>query len=176
MPEITLNQLIDQAIDLMREQSYSYRTIKYDTTVWRQFLEFCDSKGYKNYSTSYKDEFITHLRNSTSPLKESTLARKVDALKKIDLLATKGSWVKGELNPLSELPPEFNEFLDRQDEYLIKTAHSECSRETMRKSVSFVMRYFISIGVEHLSDIDNVQVSAYLLTLSGHAKTQSVES
>lgn len=33
------------------------------------------------------------------------------------------------------------------------------------------MRYFISIGVEHLSDIDNTRISAYLLTLGGHAKS-----
>lgn len=171
MPEITLNQLIAQAIDLMHKQSYNDRIIKYDITVWRRFLEFCNSKGYKEYSPLYKDEFITQLRNSTPPLKESTVARKMNALKRIDLLATRGSWTKGELNPLSELPPEFNDFLDKQDEYLVKTAHSDCSRKTMRKSVAFVMRYFISIGVEQLSEIDNTRVSAYLLTLSGHAKS-----
>lgn len=38
----------------------------------------------------------------------------------LDLLATKGTWGKGMLNPLQELLPEFNSFLDAQEEYLIK--------------------------------------------------------
>lgn len=171
MPEKILTQLVAQATNIMHEQNYDERMIKYDVSVWRRFLEFCDTKGYKLYSPPYKEEFITQIRNSSPPLKESTIARKMTALKKLDLLATKGSWTKGELNPLSELPPEFNDFLDKQDEYLVKTGHSDCSRETMRKSVAFVMRYFISNGVQHLSEIDNARVSAYLLTLSGHAKS-----
>lgn len=43
----------------------------------------------------------------------------------LDLLATKGTWGKGMLNPLQELLPEFNSFLDAQEEYLIKTGYSE---------------------------------------------------
>lgn len=171
MPEVILTQLIAQATKLMHEQNYDDRIIKYEVSVWRGFQKFCDSKGYAHYSSSCKDEFITELRNSTHPLKDSTIARKLVALKKLDLLASIGSWTKGELNPLPELPSEFNDFLDRQDEYLVKTGHSVCSRDTMRKSVAFAMRYFISIGVEHLSDIDNMRISAYLLTLGGHAKS-----
>ena len=41
----------------------------------------------------------------------------------LDLLATKGTWGKGMLNPLQELLPEFNSFLDAQEEYLIKTGY-----------------------------------------------------
>ena len=171
MPEVILTQLIAQATKLMHEQNYDDRIIKYEVSVWRGFQKFCDSKGYAHYSSSCKDEFITELRNSTHPLKDSTIARKLVALKKLDLLASIGSWTKGELNPLPELPSEFNDFLDRQDEYLVKTGHSVCSRDTMRQSVAFAMRYFISIGVEHLSDIDNMRISAYLLTLGGHAKS-----
>ncbi|MGN1340299.1 MAG: tyrosine-type recombinase/integrase [Oscillospiraceae bacterium] len=171
MPEVILTQLIAQATKLMHEQNYDDRIIKYEVSVWRGFQKFCDSKGYAHYSSSCKDEFITELRNSTHPLKDSTIARKLAALKKLDLLASRGSWTKGELNPLPELPSEFNDFLDKQDEYLVKTGHSVCSRDTMRKSVAFAMRYFISIGVEHLSDIDNTRISAYLLTLGGHAKS-----
>ena len=171
MPEKTLNQLVAQATDLMHEQGYYDRMIKYDVSVWRGFLEFCETNGYKQYSTSYKEEFISELRNSTPPLKESTIARKLTAMKKLDLLATRGSWTKGELNPLSDLPPEFNEFLDKQDECLARSNHSDCSRETMRKSTAFDMRYFLSVGAKHLSEIDNARVSAYLLTLSGHAKS-----
>lgn len=171
MPEVTLTQLIAQATELIHEQNYSDRIIKYDLSVWRDFQKFCDSNGYTQYSSSYKEKYITELRNSEYPLKNSTISRKLAALKKLDLLATRGSWTKGELNPQSELPSEFNDFLDKQDEYLIKTGHSEYSRKTMRKSAAFTMRYFINIGVEHLSDVDNTRISAYLLTLRGHAKS-----
>ena len=65
----------------------------------------------------------------------------------LDLLATKGIWEKGMLNPLQELLPEFNSFLDAQEEYLIKTGYSECTRETMRDYISVVMRYFQNAGI-----------------------------
>ena len=81
MPEKTLNQLVAQATDLMHEQGYYDRMIKYDVSVWRGFLEFCETNGYKQYSNSYKEEFISELRNSTPPLKESTIARKLTAMK-----------------------------------------------------------------------------------------------
>lgn len=171
MSKILLTQLIAQATDLMHEQNYNIRMIKYEGSVWRDFLKFCEMNGYKQYSKSHKEEFLSELRNSDPPLKESTIARKLIAMKKLDLLATKGSWAKGELNPLPELPPEFNEFLDKQDEYLSRTNHSDCSRETMHKSTAFVMRYFLSNGVERLSEIDNARISSYLLTLHGHAKS-----
>lgn len=44
----------------------------------------------------------------------------------LDLLATKGTWGKGMLNPLQELLPEFNSFLDAQEEYLIVKAKLFC--------------------------------------------------
>lgn len=87
MPEVILTQLIAQATKLMHEQNYDDRIIKYEVSVWRGFQKFCDSKGYAHYSSSCKDEFITELRNSTHPLKDSTIARKLAALKKLDLLA-----------------------------------------------------------------------------------------
>ena len=89
----------------------------------------------------------------------------------LDLLATKGTWGKGMLNPLQELLPEFNSFLDAQEEYLIKTGYSECTRETMRNYISVVMRYFQNAGITKLEELNSSHVSAYLLTLRGHAKS-----
>lgn len=171
MSKILLTHLIAQATDKMHEQNYNGRDIKYDTSVWRAFLAFCVSKGDEYFSPSYIEEFLTEFRISDPPLKESTIARKAAALKKLDLFALKGTWTKGDLNPLTELPPEFSEYLEKQDEQLLLTGHSDCSRNTMRKSTAFIMRYFISAGVKHLSEIDNARVSSYLLTLSGHAKS-----
>lgn len=171
MSKILLTHLIAQATDKMHEQNYNGRDIKYDTSVWRAFLAFCVSKGDEYFSPSYIEEFLTEFRISDPPLKESTIARKAAALKKLDLFALKGTWTKGDLNPLPELPPEFSEYLEKQDEQLLRTGHSDCSRNTMRKSTAFIMRYFISAGVKHLSEIDNARVSSYLLTLSGHAKS-----
>lgn len=75
------------------------------------------------------------------------------------------------LNPLQELLPEFNSFLDAQEEYLIKTGYSECTRETMRNYISVVMRYFQNAGITKLEELNSSHVSAYLLTLRGHAKS-----
>ena len=171
MSKILLTQLIAQATEIMYEQNYDDRIIKYDTSVWRAFLAFCVSKGYTHYSPLHNEEFITELRSSEPPLKELTVARKAAALKKLELCAVKGTWTKGKLNPLPELPPEFFEFLEKQDGYLSQTGHSDYSREKICKFTAFIMRYFMSVGVKHLSEIDNSRVSSYLLTLSGHAKS-----
>lgn len=156
---------------MLHDQNYNERCIKYDVGVWREFLKFCDKKKHKIYSRSHNEEFITELRNHMPPLKEATLRRKCSAMKKLNLLETRGGWTKSGLNPLQELSPKFKGFLDAQDEHLVKTSHSECSCNTMRKHVSFVLRYFQSIGVSEPNEIKNVHISKYLLTLRGHAKS-----
>lgn len=171
MSKILLTQLIAQATNIMYEQNYDDRIIKYDTSVWRKFMEFCTSRGYTRYFPSHNEEFLTELRNANPTLKESTIAKKAAALKKIKLCAVKGTWIKGKLNPLPELPSEFSEFLEKQDDYLLQSRHSDCSRDTICKFTASIMRYFMGIGVNHLSEIDNSRVSSYLLTLSGHAKS-----
>lgn len=171
MPEKTISQIIAQATELMHEQDYRASTIKYDTSVWKKFLDFCSKKEYSQYSNSYADEFIAYLMESAPTMKESTVSKKRASLKKLDLLASRGSWTKGELYPPTELPPEFISFLEKQDEHLLKLNYTECSRQTIRESSAFVMRYFLSIGVTHLSEIDNARISSYLLTLTGHART-----
>ena len=75
---------------------------------------------FKFYLPSHKDEFITELGKCTPPLRQSTIDRKAGSMKMLDLLATKGTWGKGMLNPLQELLPEFNSFLDAQEEYVLE--------------------------------------------------------
>ena len=171
MPNKLIKDLIDKGAVTLKEQGYSIRSREYTLLTWKQFQEFCNKKGYETYLPSHKDEFITELDKCTPPLRQSTIDRKAGSMKMLDLLATKGTWGKGMLNPLQELLPEFNSFLDAQEEYLIKTGYSECTRETMRNYISVVMRYFQNAGITKLEELNSSHVSAYLLTLRGHAKS-----
>ena len=171
MPNKLIKDLIDKGAVTLKEQGYSIRSREYTLLTWKQFQEFCNKKGYETYLPSHKDEFITELGKCTPPLRQSTIDRKAGSMKMLDLLATKGTWGKGMLNPLQELLPEFNSFLDAQEEYLIKTGYSECTRETMRNYISVVMRYFQNAGITKLEELNSSHVSAYLLTLRGHAKS-----
>lgn len=171
MPNKLIKDLIDKGAVTLKEQGYSIRSSEYALLTWKQFQEFCNKKGYETYLPSHKDEFITELGKCTPPLRQSTIDRKAGSMKMLDLLATKGTWGKGMLNPLQELLPEFNSFLDAQEEYLIKTGYSECTRETMRNYISVVMRYFQNAGITKLEELNSSHVSAYLLTLRGHAKS-----
>lgn len=128
MPNKLIKDLIDKGAVTLKEQGYSIRSREYTLLTWKQFQEFCNKKGYETYLPSHKDEFITELGKCTPPLRQSTIDRKAGSMKMLDLLATKGTWGKGMLNPLQELLPEFNSFLDAQEEYLIKTGYSECFR------------------------------------------------
>ncbi len=171
LPNKLIKDIIDKGAVTLKEQGYSIRSSEYTLLTWKQFQEFCNKKGYETYLPSHKDEFITELGKCTPPLRQSTIDRKAGSMKMLDLLATKGTWGKGMLNPLQELLPEFNSFLDAQEEYLIKTGYSECTRETMRNYISVVMRYFQNAGITKLEELNSSHVSAYLLTLRGHAKS-----
>lgn len=171
MPNKLIKDLIDEGAAILKEQGYSIRSSEYTLLTWRQFQDFCNEKGYKIYSSSHKDEFTAELGNCIPPLRPSTIDRKTGSMKMLDLLATKGSWEKGMLNPLQELLPEFSSVLDAQEEYLLKTGYSECTRETMREYISGVMRHFQNTGVTKLAELNGSHISAYLLTLRGHAKS-----
>ncbi len=171
MPNTLIKYLIDEGTAILKKQGYSIRSSEYTRLTWRQLQKFCNEKGYKTYLSSHKDEFITGLGNCTPPLRQSTIDRKAGSMKMLDLLATKGGWEKGMLNPLQELLPEFNSVLDAQEEYLLKTGYSECTRETMREYISVVMRHFQNAGVTKLAELNGSHISAYLLTLRGHAKS-----
>lgn len=115
MPNKLIKDIIDKGAVTLKEQGYSIRSSEYTLLTWKQFQEFCNKKGYETYLPSHKDEFITELGKCTPPLRQSTIDRKAGSMKMLDLLATKGTWGKGMLNPLQELLPEFNSFLDAQE-------------------------------------------------------------
>ena len=171
LPNKLIKDLIDKGAVILKEQGYSIRSSEYTLLTWKQFQEFCTKRGYETYLPSHKDEFIAELGKFTPPLRQSTIDRKAGSMKMLNLLATKGTWEKGMLNPLQELLPEFSSFLDAQDEYLTKTGYSECTRETMRDYISVVMRHFQNAGITKLAELNGSHISAYLLTLRGHAKS-----
>lgn len=171
LPNKLIKDLIDKGAVILKEQGYSIRSSEYTLLTWKQFQEFCTKRGYETYLPSHKDEFIAELGKFTPPLRQSTIDRKAGSMKMLNLLATKGTWEKGMLNPLQELLPEFSSFLDAQDEYLTKTDYSECTRETMRDYISVVMRHFQNAGITKLAELNGSHISAYLLTLRGHAKS-----
>lgn len=139
--------------------------------AWKQFLNFCNLNDYTYYSCSLKDLYIAEITHREPKYKDSTIMRKTQCIKMLDLMYYRGGWQKGELNPLPLLSQEAMEFLDAQDKYLQKTGHSECSCLTMRKGISGVLRYFQSIGVTKLSQIDKTHISSYVLSLNGHARS-----
>lgn len=168
----TLQSVIDDAVvALCSRNDYTEKVKTYVQISWRQYAEFCQHRGYIQYEPTHFEEFLESHRHGDKSWKSSTLERKLGNLKMLDLYFRRGGWERGQMNPPIELPPEFEEFLDKQDTFLIKTNHSDCSRATMRKSVAFIMRYFLTNGIKHLSEIDNAHISAYLLTLNGHAKS-----
>lgn len=170
--EDTVQAVIDGAVaTLLSREDYSEMWKAEVQIAWRQYAEFCESKGYTTYEPTHFDEFIDSHRNGDHKWKSGTLERKSGNLKMLDLYYRKGTWVRGQMNPPRDLPAEFEDFLEKQDAQLQQRAYSECSRKTMRQSVAFTMRFFLNNGLQHLSEIDNTHVSAYLLSLNGHAKS-----
>lgn len=152
MPNKLIKDLIDKGAVTLKEQGYSIRSREYTLLTWKQFQEFCNKKGYETYLPSHKDEFITELGKCTPPLRQSTIDRKAGSMKMLDLLATKGTWGKGMLNPLQELLPEFNSFLDAQ----------ERGRRRM-KTADFAahLTEFLSHYLPELKNISTNTISSY---------------
>mgnify|MGYP002558050333 CR=1 FL=1 len=171
MSNMTVKELIMDATETLHKQGYSPRRCKYVILAWKQFLNFCNLNDYTYYSCSLKDLYIAEITHREPKYKDSTIMRKTQCIKMLDLMYYRGGWQKGELNPLPLLSQEAMEFLDAQDKYLQKTGHSECSCLTMRKGISGVLRYFQSIGVTKLSQIDKTHISSYVLSLNGHARS-----
>ena len=141
LPNKLIKDLIDKGAVILKEQGYSIRSSEYTLLTWKQFQEFCTKRGYETYLPSHKDEFIAELGKFTPPLRQSTIDRKAGSMKMLNLLATKGTWEKGMLNPLQELLPEFSSFLDAQEEYLTKTGYSECTRESWQSLTAHISRH-----------------------------------
>jgi integrase/recombinase XerD len=171
LPTMSIKKLIQGANAKLRELKYGERDIKYNNVTWHSFQEFCDTKGYTRYSSAINDEFVAMLQNHQPSYKPVTLQRKIVPMKMLDLFAKTGTWEKGLLNPPSPLSTNFQECLSAQDTYLEKYGYSESSRTTMYKGMSRILQLFQSMGVTNVSEINGDHISAYFLTLKGHARS-----
>lgn len=172
-PSTALMVLMDEAIAELHSEKFQYakRTTNYIEVTWRQFLSYCDSQHLEEYLPKYKDKFIADLCNCTPPLKADTVKRKISHMKMLDLFARNGTWEKGNLNPLQELLPDFNAYLDAQETYFSKIGRSECTCKTMREHSYRILRYFQNEGLKNLADIDESHISLFVLSLKGHARS-----
>ena len=67
--------------------------------AWKQFLNFCNLNDYTYYSCSLKDLYIAEITHREPKYKDSTIMRKTQCIKMLDLMYYRGGWQKGELNP-----------------------------------------------------------------------------
>lgn len=169
----TIRQLIEEAVAELHnaKHNYSERTSDYIECTWRQFLGYCDSLGLNRYLPEYKEAFIADLGNRTPPFKQGTIDRKTGNMKMLDLFSRKGTWEKGVLNPLQELLPEFKDYLGAQEKFFEKLGRSKITCKTMRENSYRVLRAFQNAGLTKLSEIDKSYISAYILSLKGHARS-----
>ena len=169
----SIRGLIEEAVVELHstKHHYSGRTTDYIECTWGQFLDYCDSRGLDRYHPEYKDAFIADLGNRTPPFKKSTIDRKAGNMKMLDLFFRNGTWEKGALNPLQELLPEFNDYLDAQEKFFEKLGRSEITCKTMRENSYRALRAFQNAGLTKLSEIDESYISSYILSLKGHARS-----
>ena len=168
-----LKVLVDAAVVELHSEKFQYaaRTTNYIEVTWRQFSSYCDSRHLEEYLPAHKDEFIADLCNRTPPLTTGTVERKISHMKMLDLFARNGTWEKGALNPLQELPPDFYEYLDAQEKYFAKIGRSECTCRTMREHSYRILRHFQNEGLKNLADINESHISSFVLSLKGHARS-----
>ena len=172
-PSIALKVLIDEAVVELHSEKFQYakRTTNYIEVTWQQFLSYCDLRHFVEYLPKYKDEFIADLCSRNPPLKAGTVKRKSSHMKMLDLFARNGTWEKGALNPLQELLPDFNAYLDAQEKYFVKIGRSESTCKTMREHSYRILRCFQNEGLKNLADIGEPHISAFVLSLKGHARS-----
>lgn len=172
-PPTALKALIDGAIVELHSEKFQYaeQNAHYIEVTWQQFLSYCDSRNLGEYLSECKDEFIADLCSCTPPLKAETVRRKNSHMKMLDLFVHDGTWEKGALNPLQELLPDFNTYLDAQETQLAKIGRSESTCRTMREHSYRIFRYFQNKGLKNLADIDESYISSYVLSLKGHARS-----
>lgn len=171
MPQKSIEELISGATENLYMEKYSDRRIKSITYTWKCFHAYCKEKGYTTFLPEYKSEYIKALAERNPSFKEATLKIKSAHLQMLNLFDERGAWKKSTLHPLPELSDEFKRFLEEQDKYLVKTMHSEYSCKTIREQVYRILLYFQKKGITKLSEITNAEISSYILTLKGHAKS-----
>lgn len=169
---VSVSSLVEEAIAFLQSRGdYCKREVSYISGTWRQFMEHCESNGLESFLPECSESFIQSLTTGTTPLKPSTVKRKKGNMKILDLFAKNGTWEKGALNPKPDLPEEFINFISSQDESLKKRHYSDVSRDTIQKQTYYVLSFFQDAGVHHLSEVTSYVISAYALSLKGHARS-----
>lgn len=168
-----LKILIDEAAVELHSEKFRYaeRTAHYIEVTWQQFLSYCHSRGLEKYLPKYKDEFLADLCSRTPALKASTIKRKDSHMKMLDMFIRNGTWEKGNLDPLQELLPEFNAYLDAQEKHFAQIGRSECTCRTMLEHSYRILRCFQNEGLKNLADIGESHISSFVLSLKGHARS-----
>lgn len=169
---VSISSLVEEATAFLRSRGdYCERIVSYISGTWRQFREYCESKGFESYLPECRDSFIKSLSISIPPLKPGTIKRKEGNLKMLDLYFRNGTWEKGALDSKPDLSGEFTGFITSQDDFLKKRHYSDFSREAIRKQTNGVLNYFQGQGIQKFSDITCDSISAYAVSLKGHARS-----
>ncbi len=171
MPVTPIAALIKEATKALIEIGYAERVIEYTVATWREFEKFCDDNRFITYQSEIKDKFVSRVNAYDPPLKHETILRKASCMKKLDAFALKSSWEKGVVLQKPLLPTEFKEFLDVQDELLVKKAYAEHTRKVIRELSYTFMLFLLNMGITCLSEINKDHISEFLLTFKGHAKS-----
>ena len=157
--------------ELENRGDYSKRDVAYIKGTWRQFLSYCALNNLDKYLPEYKDEFLSDLSDRAEPLKPATINRKAGNMKILDLYSRNGTWEKGSLDPKPDLNTEFMDFMSSQEEYLKKRHYSDISIETVRKQTYSALSFFQDKGIQKLSDLTADSISAFILSIKGHARS-----
>jgi len=153
LPAISISKLIVGATTALHELGYADRVIEYTVATWRDFEQFCNEHNFTTYNSDVKEKFIVKIQACDPPLKHETIQRKISCMKKLDAFAAKNSWEKGIVLQKPVLPVCFNEFLNAQDDLLIKKDYSKHTRETVQIfSVKFML-FLMEKGILSLFEI-----------------------
>lgn len=168
----TIESLVEEITGYIQSRGdYADKTISYGITTWRQFQKYCESEGFEFYSSECGDSFIRSLSTRTPPLAPKTIRYKESYLKILDQYFKNGTWEKGVLDSEPEFTKDFSSFITSLDGILKKHQYSDHTRETYRKQASAMLSHFQDRGIQRFLDITCDSITAYTLSLRGHAKS-----
>lgn len=171
-PEWEVSVLIENATKTLHDRKdYSERVMEYIESTWNQFLSFCNEKGFEMYNRKYADQFLSDFNSRCVPFTPTTIQRRTANMKILDLCARNVAWVKGNLDPKTELAEDYMVFMEKQDQFLERYNFSENTRITAFKQSYDALSFFESIGVTKMDGIGSSHIMEYVMSLKGHAQS-----
>lgn len=168
----SIDSVIARAIIVLTEKKgYSKQSAEYIVCTWNQFQIYCVTNNYFDYSSKAKEAFVQYLSTITPPLKPSTIDRKTDHMQILNLIVNNEKWDKGNLYPKPELPDRLTLFINEQEILLKKRNYSDFSCKTINKQTTYLFRFFMSMGITDLSQIEQKHIKSYIMSISGHARS-----